>query len=345
MTALNKAFIKAYQRHGAGGPHIPLAAAPPRQATSVEQASQAETPIALAPVALAPAAPAPTASAPTRAVAVEKSVVDPVPVVETQTIVDTVADTNQGTESDDRLSAIEYRIDSGVSKPKTDHLRPAFEVEHFDWPATVTSLLERGPEIDMLLSELLPERRGTLVVCGCRRGEGRTSVAMMLARHLAGSGARVAVADADVQRPQLASRLGVTVESGWEECLSRDLAPGEAAIESIADRLTLFPLRETVSAEVLSENGVGLKALVEQWQAEFDILLIDAGPLADSDRTVHESLLAEVQTDAAVVVRDVRHCRPEQAHAVGRKLGQLGVSRWAIVENFCGEPCTKPIGS
>jgi Mrp family chromosome partitioning ATPase len=294
MTALNRAFIKAYQRSGIGGPHIPLTAAAPAVIGPADASPDADAPgdcLMSGPVELA--APCP----------------EPAPPLESQ-----------------------------------DRLHPAFEVERFDWPATVGSLLESNPELTALMHDLLPTGQGTLVVSGCRRGEGRTSVALMLARHLAVGGLRVALVDADVQRPQIASRLGVAVEAGWEECLTGQLPAIEAAIESLTDHLTILPLRRPVPASVLNDKGDCLKALVDHWRAAFDVVLIDAAPLGEADEASHESLLG-ARVDAAVVVRDVRHCRLEQTHAVGRKLVQLGVCRWAIVENFCGDACTKPIGS
>lgn len=285
MTALNRVFIKAYQRSGVGGPHIPLAVAAPAAIGAA--------------AALPDAAPAP---------------------------------------------AFQIASEPALALESQGRVHPAFEVERFDWPATVGSLLESSPDLSTLMHELLPTGQGTLVVSGCRRGEGRTSVALMLARHLAVGGRRVALVDADVQRPQVAARLGVAVEAGWEECLTGQLPPIEAAIESLTDHLTILPLRRPMPVAVLNEKGDCVKALVDRWRTAFDAVLIDAGPLAEADEAGHESLLG-ARIDAAVVVRDVRHCRLEQTHAVARRLVQLGVSRWAIVENFCGDACTKPIGS
>jgi Mrp family chromosome partitioning ATPase len=215
-------------------------------------------------------------------------------------------------------------------------LIPAFEVERFDWPQTVTALAKNSSQLGALIGELLPDGRGTLIVSGCRRGEGRTSVALVLARHLGRNGVRVALVDADVEQPELAARLSVLVEAGWETSLAGELPPGEALIESLRDRLTLVPLMRPISASQASGAGPCLKQLIERLQAEFEVVCIDAGPLAESGETSHATLFGRTQIDAAVIVHDVRHVRPEQTHAVGRKLAQLGVSRWAVVENFCG---------
>jgi Mrp family chromosome partitioning ATPase len=324
MSTLNKAFIKAYQRRGASGPHIPLPAAPPSVAMTSD-----DLPVAVA------AQIADGNSDPGLSVSSTEA-------MDTQDSQD-ISQVTLEAESASRESV--SSIGSNDEEAPLANLRPAFEVERLDWPGTVRSLLESKPELTTLTNELLPSGCGTIVVTGCRRGEGRTSVALMLARHLARGGVRVALVDADFQRPQVADSLGIMVEAGWEESLAGETLPDEAAIESLADGLTIVPLRRPISASVLSEKREPFRQLIERWQTEFDIVCLDAGPLAESGDAGQEILFDEAQIEAAVVVRDVRHCRLEQAHAVGRKLAQLGVSRWAIIENFCGDPCTKPTGS
>ncbi|HWB08414.1 MAG TPA: hypothetical protein VG826_04290 [Pirellulales bacterium] len=311
MSTLNKAFIKAYQRRGAGAPHIPLTPEPskPEEAT-------------LATAGVDP--PADDTAADDRAPA------EATPTLESSAIPTIVADADATAPAEDPPEAAESWLG-----PSGD-LTPAFEVERFDWPQAVTSLLKNSSQLGALVSELLPDSRGTLIVSGCRRGEGRTSIALLVARFLARRGVRVAILDADVQQPQLASRLGMLVEAGWETSLTGELPPGEALIESLRDRLTLVPLKRPVSESELDGTGKCLNELIKRLQTDFEVVCVDAGPLGEADQTSHEALFGQTQIDAAVVVRDVRHCRPEQAHAVGRKLGQLGVSHWAVVENFCG---------
>lgn len=311
MSTLNQAFIKAYQRRGAGAPHIRLPQPEMERRPDAEkqreggaEGSQAPAGAALSHRLSDSLSLAPSVS-PTLPRSVSPSLA-PAPSV-------------------------------SPALPLTASLRPAFEVERFDWPAIVTALFDHSQdEMTSLLSELLPAGHGTLVVSGCRRGEGRTSVALMLARHVARGGARVVLVDADLDRPRLATSLATVVEVGWEETLLNDLPAGEALIESLSDRLTILPLRRAVPDSALAAHGAGITALVERLQAEFDLVCLDTGPLIESGDARHEALFGRAQVEASVVVRDVRHCRLEQTHAVGRKLAQRGVSRWAIVENFCG---------
>ena len=314
MSTLNRAFIKAYQRRAAGAPHIPLTVSPTETPLPAHEGQ---------PVVAAPNDPVETV------VADGPSPIKPTPSPEPLfSFANTVPQTIPAL-PDSASDTEDYLAPSG-------DLIPAFEVERFDWPQTVTSLARNSSQLGALLGELLPDGRGTLIVSGCRRGEGRTSVALLLARYLARKGVRVVLIDADVEQPQIAARLGMLVETGWETSLAGELPPGEALIESLRDRLTIVPLMHPVAESQVSAAGACLKQVLDRLQAEFEVVCVDAGPMAESDETGHETLFGRTQIDAAVVVHDVRHVRPEQTHAVGRKLAQFGVGRWAVVENFCG---------
>ncbi|HVX10321.1 MAG TPA: AAA family ATPase [Pirellulales bacterium] len=351
MTTLNQAFIKAYQRRGIAGPHIPL----PESANVVAETPTAApaTPTALRPQpefrqsdavpaasvreidATPPAAPAIVFSRhggvaridePTPAFAATKPAAVAHESESYEKPREEVVPVADELPKSDEIAAPEAAED--------DDLRPAYEVERFEWPSVVRPLLDRtSAELSSLVGELLPDGRGSLLVTGCRRGEGRTSIALLLARHLAQKGARVLLIDADFQRPQVASSLATHVEIGWEEMMS-GAAVSDALIESLADRLVILPLRRPVAAKVLSKARTNLRTTLARLQGAFDVILADAGPLIEAGASGHETLFGAAPWEAAVVVRDVRHCRLEQSHAVGHQLVQLGARRWAIIENF-----------
>ncbi|HVA45426.1 MAG TPA: AAA family ATPase [Pirellulales bacterium] len=299
MSTLDKAFIKAYQRHGLHGPHVPFG----RQS----QPAPADAASADAPLGAGESHAASSArphSAHTKAPA-------------------TLSDKPVGAAEAPPVGPVH------VAGPK-----PAFEIEGFEWPDVVAALGDdlRG-DLAALIDELLPHSRGSLAVGGCRRGEGRTTVSLVLARQLAGSGARVLVVDGDLQRPGLAEMLGTVAETGWDELLAKKLPPHEALIESLRDGLTILPLKAAVEESLLAANTAAVKELLERLQTEFDFVCIDLGPSTDVGDARQKSLFA-AGIQAAVVVRDVRDCRLEQAQAVGRQFVELGTAHWAIIENF-----------
>jgi Mrp family chromosome partitioning ATPase len=350
MTTLNQAFIKAYQRRGVAGPHIPLPASPDAVAktpvevvpvaTSVLRQRQEPRPSVAVPPADVPEVEAAAPAAPEVGFArhgVVARIDEPTPTFASTKPDAVVHESESHEKPHDALLAVDEPTDgeeSAVPEAAEDDLRPAYEVERFEWPSIVKPLLDRSrAELSSLVSELLPTGRGCLLVTGCRRGEGRTSIALLLARHLAKKGSRVLLIDADFQRPQLASSLATHVEIGWEEMMS-GTAVSDALIESLRDRLVILPLRRPVAADVLSKARASLRTMLARLQESFDVVCADAGPLSEAGESGHETLFGATSWDAAVVVRDVRHCRLEQSHAVGHQLVQLGARRWAIIENF-----------
>lgn len=332
MSSLNQAFIKAYQRRGAAAPHIPLPppAVADRAAARAAPTQHPPTPSAPATVRAfdqkttsLPAAHLFGAS-PLSGPLTGRYAADDVPPLEPAT-------TATADKTPPATSARSERTDAVCAAASHAALEPAYEVERFEWPAVVTSLCgEADKDLSALMQELLPDGRGALLVSGCRREEGRTSIALMLSRHLARSGSRIVLVDADFQRPSVAACLATDAEVGWEETLTAG-SPEQAMIESLHDRLVVLPLRNALDDATPAASA--LQRMCGALAERFDVVCIDAGPLVE-DENNHRVDFGDAPMVSALVVRDVRHSRLEQSHAVGRKLVQLGVRRWAIIENF-----------
>lgn len=332
MSSLNQAFIKAYQRRGIAAPHIPLSPVAPADNVSAEKAAPQQPPSVNVRAFDRQAAAVPPShlfsKPPLSAAAKSRYAADDVPPLEPP-VSAPVALPEEAKPVADVVREPDHDDTDAASKVATD-LEPAYEVERFEWSAVVASLVgEADAELSALVSELLPGGRGALLVTGCRRGEGRTSVALMFARHLARSGSRVLLVDADFQRPNIAACLATDAEVGWEETLT-GASPEQAMIESLSDRLVILPLRKAVDDPI--HAAAALNDMREGLLGKFDVLCIDAGPLVEGGSG--HIAFGDTPLAAAIVVRDVRHSRMEQSHAVGRKLVKLGVSRWAIIENF-----------
>ncbi|HUY88097.1 MAG TPA: hypothetical protein VMV10_05155 [Pirellulales bacterium] len=222
--------------------------------------------------------------------------------------------------------------------PQPTAVRAALEVEQFDWPEAVEALRLSSADGFAAWSEQF-SRDGsvTLLAVSSARGAGRTTVLLAAARHLSltRAGAKIVLVDADFRRPQLALRLGVAVELGWEDVLSDEQPLAEALVESGADRLTLLPLRAEVDDARLAACGARLCESLRVLQQSFDFICIDAGPLAAAPNAFEGAMLArEANIDAALVVRDMRKASGEDNSAIGRRLAERGVRHWDLVENF-----------
>ncbi len=224
-------------------------------------------------------------------------------------------------------------------EPEGQALRAAFEVERFEWPEICSRLLTAaGRELQQftdVLAEQITRGRKMLAVTGCRRGDGRTTVAMCLAQQLAERGLRVVLVDADFRHPQLAEQLGVVPGAGWDDVLQSDLALTEAMIESTADRLTLLPLRSPLfdTAATLDNPRIGipLRALREA----FDVVLLDCEPLAGPEATDYlATLVGRCGLDAALLIHDLHQTSTAAYQQATQLLNQAPLAGWDIVENF-----------
>ncbi len=224
-------------------------------------------------------------------------------------------------------------------EPEGPALRAAFEVEHFEWPAICDRLaVAAGRAMQQFcatLAEQSQRGRKMVAVTGCRRGEGRSTISLCLAKGLAELGHRVAIVDADFRHPQLAEQLGIVASAGWDDVLSSELPLNEAMIESNADRLTLMPLREPIfdAARTLGNPmiGVPLRALREA----FDIVLLDCEPLSGPEATDYlATLVGRCGLDAALLVHDLHETPHVAFEQASHLLNHAPLAGWDIVENF-----------
>ncbi|HUY33758.1 MAG TPA: cellulose synthase operon protein YhjQ/BcsQ [Pirellulales bacterium] len=225
-----------------------------------------------------------------------------------------------------------------VAFPVPAETPPVRKRRQIVWPETCESLLAAAGEGLAALAAALVDFSligpGTLLVTGFRRGEGRTTLLLALARHWSRQGRKALLVDADCQRPQLAERLGVKVDAGWDDALSGRVSLDQALVET-ADGTALLAPRGPVAAEHLRHGGVRPPLPRDPLVRRFDCVCFDAGPLAIGAGRIAERLLgSESALDAAVVVRDARHTPPLESEALARRLAQAGVGHWHLVENF-----------
>lgn len=166
-----------------------------------------------------------------------------------------------------------------------------------------------------------------LGITGVGRDEGRTTLAICLARSAAKANLRVALVDCDFERPHLAQQLGLEVAHGWQSVAAGQLALAEVAIRSLDDHLTLIPLTADAATGALSLADVQAKRVLAEIAAMHDVVVLDLGPLNG------ESLISG-QIAAAIVVWDRRVRGAEEVQAIARQLSTAGVEAVGIAENF-----------
>ena len=222
-------------------------------------------------------------------------------------------------------------------RPSPDDCLPVWEVDRIQWPVAVERLVaDKDGYFAQASGRLLAAVRDglrTLAISGSRRGEGRTTLALCLARAAGRAGISVAVIDADFARPQLAARIGLDVNHGWQDAATGLVPLSETAVRSLADNVTILPLEGSAARTGLSLADPRVTATLRAAAATFDLVIIDLGPLAAGDEPLFPAG-EKCPLDAAIVVRDLRYASAAESEAVGERLMAAGVEAVGIAENF-----------
>jgi capsular exopolysaccharide synthesis family protein len=130
-------------------------------------------------------------------------------------------------------------------------------------------------------------------------GEGKTVIAVSLARLAARNGRRVIVVDADFRRPKVVHTMGLAYSKGGivdvlegrlrlDQCIIRD-SHAQTDVLAGADR-TIDP------SDLLTTNSMG--KLIAALRVEYDLVIVDSAPLLP----VHDTLALSQLCDVALFV-------------------------------------------
>lgn len=188
--------------------------------------------------------------------------------------------------------------------------------------------------IRSLRSSLLIARSGTpprvILVTSGSPAEGKSTISLNLSIAMAQLGKKVLLLEADMRRPTLAKRMGLSNTNG----LSELLANADAVLQPVqlADRQNFYFIPAGVTPPYPAElmGSARMKSLIEELKKQFDIVIIDSPPvLLVSDAQLLESLV-----DATVLVAHVdkttrvalqRSYRTLLAHAKNPSMPAMGV--------------------
>jgi capsular exopolysaccharide synthesis family protein len=153
------------------------------------------------------------------------------------------------------------------------------------------------------------------VVTSALPAEGKSTTALNLAVTMAMAKHRVVLIEADLRRPQIASRLGLDDSVGTTSVLIGRVQLADALQEYEGIGLQVLasgPLPPNPS-ELL--QSVAMEKLLQDLRDQFDVVIIDAPPLLP----VTDAALLSAQADGAlVVVRHSKTTRDQLAHAIER---------------------------
>ena len=225
--------------------------------------------------------------------------------------------------------------------PSETPWRPLLQVDRVVWPSIHSRLQTTAAAAvqqmaDGLLS-LCASGGKVLGLTSCASGEGVTTLMLAAARTLASQGRKIVLVDANWSNPQLAQSLGLLPEIGWEETLCGGLPLEEVVIESLADGLAVLPVRGP-SASTIAQGQIA--ASFEVLAREFDVVLVDLGPLAqveDEETPSHERIPwrdVAARMDAVILVQSVRVTTPNRLADVREHLAASNLRYAGTIQNF-----------
>jgi Mrp family chromosome partitioning ATPase len=217
--------------------------------------------------------------------------------------------------------------------------RPMLQVDRLAWPKICSQLyMVAVRQMDQLADSLdtaIRQGHKVLAVGGCQAGDGATTMTICAARQLARRGLRVLVADANFANPQLATRLGLKPEAGWEDALAGRSPAEEVIIESIDDGLAVLPVVKRQSAgDFPFGMETALAASLDVLEQHYDVVLVDAGSLNQRLAAGAPSLGSFSRLGAAVVVHNLRATVSERLAEVECGLADAGVVQVGVIQNF-----------
>lgn len=151
----------------------------------------------------------------------------------------------------------------------------------------------------------------TLLTTSPNPGEGKSTVSLNLAVAFSQNNLKVLLIDADLRKPKLHSRLGLSHESGLTDILEGRIEPPQAIQQNVQHISIDFLPSGTPSnhpTELLGSNA--MKAFLDAMKGTYDIILIDSPPyLAVADVSVLSSFADALMIIAKYHQTEKRHLK------------------------------------
>lgn len=160
-------------------------------------------------------------------------------------------------------------------------------------------------------------------------GEGKSLIALSLARSAALEGARVLLIDCDFRTPAIARSLKVPGTNGLDDLLMHGQSAHSPIRTDQASGLHYIPTEPAPQKAQELLGGRLFAGLLKEVRRHYDLIILDCPPVA----TVSDSLLIAQQVDATLVVAQWRRTKTHMLTRAVRRLAQSHGRAVAIVLN------------
>ena len=184
-----------------------------------------------------------------------------------------------------RNQRLTNRSSTRQSESATVHVVPQEErmqrekIQVLNYPESPYTEALRALRTSIVLSDSNSLRK-TIVVTSSTPNEGKSTTSLNLAATFARAGARTLLVEVDLRNPVLANSLGLSNSTdGLSRVLSGHLPDDWTVPVQAVSNLNCIPAGEGSSEPFDLITSDRIKALIEIWQAEYQIVILDGPPV------------------------------------------------------------------
>ena len=182
----------------------------------------------------------------------------------------------------------------------------------------------------------------SLAVCSAAPGDGKSTIALQLAKTAAGMGQRVLLVDANLRQPQIHTQLSLPNQKGLSDLLSKKLAPNEIIQRSQeADNLFVLTSGQPLPNSNRLLASTQMQYLMEEFQATFDLVIYDTAHLVGF---MDANFLA-AHTDGILMVVGVGKTNRSLVMQVLSQLNTFRLPTLGVVANHVRKDAKSPYGT
>jgi len=170
---------------------------------------------------------------------------------------------------------------------------------------------------------------GTVVVTSPSAGEGKSSLVANLAVVASRAGRTVAVVDADLRKPSLASYFEVSNTYGLTTVLRGDIGLHEAMHPFDNERLSVLTSGPTPAAPGELVGSTAMAALIENLERDFDLVIIDTPPILP----VSDGLSLAANVDGVLLVARMQQTTKKQLTRAAKELQNVKAEVIGVIGN------------
>lgn len=142
----------------------------------------------------------------------------------------------------------------------------------------------------------------SFVITSAGQGEGKSTTVANLALLISRAGKRVAIVDADLRKPTLASFFNASSDIGLSDVLSGRIPLGNAVQAIAGERIGVLASGATVSRPSELLSSAAMEDVLNRLRAEYDLVIVDTPPVL----AITDALLVGKHTDGMIVISRMR---------------------------------------